>query len=970
VSRAHGPTPTPTSSHNEVNVSTAYNEFEAIVGEELEEICREFLMGLWGSYTSYKPLWFEIFAINDEGEKLIKFFEGPNAPIEACEWLINKYGHLASKKYHVYFGVLPRFRKPERGRGSASDVDRGMWLWVDLDFKKTYENLNDVPISEETKEEARKVGYWFKELDDYALRGIYRSNDKWVYVDRPPLSDVIERVKNKLGNEPTIVVDSGGGYHLYFKLRYEVEVWRLRKLEEKVVDVLGADRQSKDLARVLRLVGSVNPRLNRVVRIIKTTLTELDPEELERRLSETEVAGVRKSRLRVLGDNELLEIKELLKEAWVEGQRQYLALFLSGWFAKARIHPVTVAKLFRILAEERTDDELDERLSTIYYSYKKALGHIPELQDVDKLIEEWRVEGILRRNVSRAISKELEERVKGKSGVQEVLESSLGEERALEVVRRIEELLGCASPFKDSIFELLDYEKQLYAVANLRKLVIARVRRDGNKLVYKERVAPVAPTRVTVYVNPLGGLNYKYEVIFEGKTLLKPLKVGPAPIQDIVARLRAEGLVYNKRLIEDVINAVIQGYMRKGKAEIKEEIEAPGFYLIDNNIVVVRWKPREISKEELKETLELLNELANSWFNHSRERFATIIKWGVVAPFSYILKQKGKWLPWLYLYGASYTGKTTLGEIILAMWGLGPAHRKSGSSIDTVPRLGYVLSQSTFPILINEPGGAIYREDVIEVMKSAIESTIARGKYVKGSYTEIPSLAPLIMTSNKSLPKDDALLRRLLVIKFTYGERIAPNRASEFDDSVKPRLDKLSTIGYWISKQILENPQLFDLEPMELAKKLLTKAYEEVGIKAPDWVNLTYETEENIYDDIKETIKSYLIKRINDEYNKFVGKVMVESSEGIRYISRQELSFEERVRIVLESKLLPWVTLKDDYVIFTTDFAREIRNLVGDIGGLKSIAELLSWEYGVFRIGKKTLRGARVNLREFIDFLT
>ena len=772
----------------------------------------------------------------------------------------------------------------------------------------------------------------------------------------------------------TWIVKTGKGYHIYFRLSFEAPRTKPRLREGIDIKAEGgyvvAPPSIHPSGKRYEFIE--NP-FNTEIQVLSReewneVLGSLAPESLKPREVEKSIVIT----FRNLNDSELMRLKELLKESWVEGQRQFLALFLSGWLAKAKIHPVSTAKLFKLIAEERGDNELEERLSTIYYSYKKSHGNIPELIELDKLIEKWRNEGVLRRNVSKAISKELEERVKGKSGVQEILEQTFGEEKALGIIREIEEILGVSSPFKDSVFELLDYDKQLYAVANLRKLVIARVRRDNDRIVYKERVAPVAPTNVTVYINPLGGVR-KYEIVFEGRTLIRPLRIGPAPIEDIVARLRAEGLVYHPRLIEGVLNAIVQGYIRKGRAEIKEEIEAPGFYLVDNRIIVVRWEPKEVTRKELREALELLNELANEWYRHVVDRFSTIIKWGIIAPFNYAYKQRGKWIPWLYLYGSSYTGKTTLGEIVLSIWSLGSKYRKSGSNIDTVPRLGYVLSQhGTFPVLINEPGSAIYREDVIEVMKSAIESTIARGKYMRGgTYMDIPSLAPLIMTSNRALPRDDALLRRLLVIGFTYGERIDVEKAKEFEKDVKPRIRKLESLGYWIAKQILSNPSLLEKEPMELAKELLYRAYREVDLEVPEWIDLAYETEENIYEDIKESIRAYLVKRINDEYNKFVGRVIVEKEGGrVDYLVRSEVDFEERIKIVLEKRLVPWAIPRGDEVILTTDFAREIRSIVGDIGGLKSIAELLDWEYNKnFKVAGRKMQGIRVSLKDLIDFL-
>lgn len=157
---------------------------------------------------------------------------------------------------------------------------------------------------------------------------------------------------------------------------------------------------------------------------------------------------------------------------------------------------------------------------------------------------------------------------------------------------------------------------------------------------------------------------------------------------------------------------------------------------------------------------------------------------GLVASFNYCYKQLGRWMPWLYLYGAGCTGKTTLGEIVLNMWALGLEHRKSDSGIDAVPKLCYVLGSST---LVNEPGRGS-RGECRAVMRNAIESTVVCGKFVRGTYMEIPSLAPLVMTSNRVIPRDDELLRRIIVLRSTFGERIGLAKASEFERKVKPKL--------------------------------------------------------------------------------------------------------------------------------------------------------------------------------------
>lgn len=344
---------------------------------------------------------------------------------------------------------------------------------------------------------------------------------------------------------------------------------------------------------------------------------------------------------------------------------------------------------------------------------------------------------------------------------------------------------------------------------------------------------------------------------------------------------------------------------------------------------------------------------------------------GVIAPFIYIYKQKRRWVPWLYLYGASRTGKTTLGEIILALWGLDSRYRKSGSNIDTVPRLGHVLAQSTFPVLINEPGAAISREDVVETIKSAIESTIARGKFVRGTYMEIPALSPLILTSNKVLPRDDALLRRFIIIRFTYGEKVDSEKEIEFNDNVKPRFVKLAALGYWVAKKVVENPDLLDLDWKDLATRLIEEAYRETGLEIPEWIYLWHIIEIYSEEDQREAIRNYLIRRINEEYEKFVGRVVVSKDDGLaQYLSRSEVDFEERIKLVLQYRLLPWAIMKDNDVVITSGLVYELEKVVGDIGGLKSLAELLGWNYTNVKLEKnKVIKAIRISIHDFIEFL-
>ena len=779
--------------------------------------------------------------------------------------------------------------------------------------------------------------------------------------EHPDLRDLILK---------TWMVETGKGIHVYFRLKDPSLVPRTKpKVEKKPIDIKGEGGYvvappslHPSGKQYLFRMGNPNDEIA-VIEDPRLWSELLETIGVER---EDRSRGIEhRTSFKMLDDGTLITFKELLKDAWVEGQRQYLALFLSGWFAKARIHPLGLAKLFRIIAEDRTDEELDKRLSTIYYSYRKVYGNIPELEELDRLVESWKAEGIIKENVSRGVSRDLEEKVKGKSGVQEILEATLGEERALDIIRQIEETLEVSSPFKDSIFELLDYDKQLYAVANLRKMVIARVKRVDGRIIYKERVAPVAPVKVVVHENPLGGIR-KYEVVFEGRTLIKPLKVGPAPIEEIVARLKAEGLVYHRRLIDDVLNAVIQGFIKKGKAEIKEELEAPGFYLVDNKILAVKWEPKEVSREELKEALELLNELATKWYNHAIDKFATSIKWGIISPFIYARKQLGSQyqVPHLTMYGARNTGKTTLAQIsTVYLWGLDKGtHSVSGSQANTEARLGRVVSRSTFPQIINEANSMFYKPEVINVLKNTVEELIARGKYVRNEWREYLALSPLVITLNPQPPVDferlELVPKTTWLLYFTEGERLRQEQIENFRREVEPRLYKLGAIGHYIARLILERgPEILKKDWRKLGKELLIEAYRGAGLNPPEWIGGEYEVEsfEDIERDKIERIRSKFIKYINEQYSRNIGKIIADYGYDGRLekIDIEDVSIVDKLNILLKNKLIPFMIMKKGKVYITS-------SIIGELGievdSLKSLADLLGWIYckkKSFRYGNK-----------------
>ena len=672
------------------------------------------------------------------------------------------------------------------------------------------------------------------------------------------------------------------------------------------------------------------------------------------------------ARLRELSDTEILEIANLLKPAYRPGNRQYIALYLSGWLAKAGVSPVSAVKVVKALYDSTNDtDPLKTRLAAVVYSYKKAGVDIaPYAEEIEKAA------GVRPYGIDSQVE---EEEVKGRTGLQEVLEGVLGEAEALAVIQRLQEILNAVSPFRDSIFELLDYEKGLYAVANLRRLIMARARRDGDKVVYKERVAAVAPTEVEVYESPIG-LIRKYKVKFEGNTLSRPIIVGPATADELADRLVAEGLVYHRRLIHDVLSALLNAYIRAGRAKVVVEMDKPGFYLIDGQVKASGIEIQDPDPHRLREALQLLNELVEKWFSHAAAKFAVIIKWAAVAPFAYVLKQRGRWVRHLYLYGRPDAFKTTMGRIALWLWGR--PEEKAGGSIDTPARLGKTLSETTLPVLINEPGPALMKPELVDLLKNATDSTVVRGKFERGVYVEYPALRVAVFTSNKFLPEDDALLKRMRVIAFSanetgpriYGEKW--EEAKEKFKEVEAKLPVLTEIGKCIATAVVRGE--VQVVGEESGKALLEHCYNKAGLEAP-WLSLEYEEE---YDYAGETImefKEAFKKLVNDLYARYVSRLVevVRDQYGQvkeEHYTAEEVDFEKKVEVLLRKNAIPGARLKNNKVVINKKLLEELG--LKDRLGLKDLADLTGWEYRKYteREGDKVVNYAAV-LIDYPDFL-
>lgn len=495
------------------------------------------------------------------------------------------------------------------------------------------------------------------------------------------------------------------------------------------------------------------------------------------------------------------------------------------------------------------------------------------------------------------------------------------------------------------------------------------------------------PTEVVVYDSPINSEPRKFEATWVSKVSPRPWKLGPDLLEDIKQSLIDSGYVTATRLVNDVLPAVFNTFLENKLATLKQDIETPGFFhdTQNKNIINVHFEVSKPQKEELMEAFKVLEDL-KGYFQGHETKLATVTKWGLISPFIYAKKQLGNWVPWLYMYGKARSGKTTLGQMVLYLWGAPTQDNDlTGGGFDTVARVGNRISQSTFPIIVNEPAGAFQRLSVTEMIKGAIERITGRGKYEGRRFRNIPAFAPVIFTANVYVPDDDALIRRFMILHFTHSEKKSDEEIAEFEEEWQTsnhqrcKFNMLKPLAQAVAYEIQEDPSLLELEWQELINTLLTRLYLECEIQPKEWLYQWSKSEsmEDMDDEHREDIRIFLLDQINKAYGqvKVYDDVSGKQHDKFDYDVNVKSSkaFKERVWHVLNERLIGWIVPKNqngnDYVCLTMGFKKEIHNELKVCQPIKGIAELMGWKYTNVKFGKNQQKCIIIKLKDFLEFL-
>ena len=403
---------------------------------------------------------------------------------------------------------------------------------------------------------------------------------------------------------------------------------------------------------------------------------------------------------------------------------------------------------------------------------------------------------------------------------------------------------------------------------------------------------------------------------------------------EIFEQLRRKGYVLRNIIVprlyaKDVLNEILFELSEK-----KIEPIAQGFFYIGDMVIA-----NKVDLIKNGEAIDVIRELIERFYKYNQDyysKFITVLAWILLSPFNFIKKQLGyEPIPFLLIYGWTRTGKTSMLRLCEYIWGV---YRET--SVRTIPQLSKELTQSTFPLILNEKNIDNLNEEVIDHIKRSYDQLIFRETYFKKYY----AFSNIAITTNyypSRVFKDPALNRRFYIIEMNRD--VVSNilmKKDEYTKFLRENKEKLRGLSEIVFEYVANKLEEFlEMNWLEFGIKML----KDLGIidKAPRFVE---EIEEEI--DIKELI----IQRIRD--------YVLEKASRYGY---KGLSFVEAI----ETLKLPFILYKDEKIIITKEALAEIKMNDLNISTLSQLAEILNGEYKKVKIGNKSKWVAIIPISEF-----
>jgi hypothetical protein len=388
----------------------------------------------------------------------------------------------------------------------------------------------------------------------------------------------------------------------------------------------------------------------------------------------------------------------------------------------------------------------------------------------------------------------------------------------------------------------------------------------GNELAtFYVQIATIGVKEVIFKQDPLSilldKLIYKIKTVYYGKSYEF---MGTVP--EIYAQLKETPFILNKKVFESngFLEKLIDVITGKGDLIIDNTPEEPGYYALDDKLIKVGASPRPLpAPEELKLCLESFEEF-ELISNIPVETLFFLMKWFMIAPYSFIFKDSATKFKNVIMSGTQDTSKTE-GALIFKKINYDDPEtdERPFGSYSTEARLGITLSKSTYPQILDEAKGLFFKtssnkEIVNDFMEDKLKS-IFRSKKLRetasqsgdGTIKKIYlSLSPYIATANMKEITTSSTIKGNYMIHADSSNTATQEDKEIYLKKWEPRQNINSPINKWyllgdfVENTILKMKPEEMHHPEELAVTILKEAYDYAGLKISDKV-LSWETMPN-----------------------------------------------------------------------------------------------------------------------------
>lgn len=447
---------------------------------------------------------------------------------------------------------------------------------------------------------------------------------------------------------------------------------------------------------------------------------------------------------------------------------------------------------------------------------------------------------------------------------------------------------------------------------------------------------------------------------------------------------RRPGIVLKPKEYKGLLNEIINEYIKLDMVTINEEIPIEGVFINPHSNTLCRRNEKgdtqinKPSQESVKDGLNIWAELKKV-YPGDETKLSHILRYGLLCPFSYILKTEHEWVRLLYLYGPSRTSKTTLAEIALCPFtSIDEEVSIGGGSFDTPYRIGKVLSRQGVGVIINEPSPRIEEGEPREIIKRAVESKISREKEDKGEHIKIPAYSNMIITANSFLPTHDAFVRRTQYLEFTRDDRLSDEDIKNFNETFHHSnwnhtdFLKLRAVGDYVIWFVSENLNILEKKHSEIVDSILDSLLEFTGEDETDWKWIYKDAELMDVDHADNEIVNQFRRMVlhdNTRLNSNRYATPISEAKQSDYDECFKKYFIESVRKQNIDYLYYSNTNSGEYIIVNSSVKNALNEFCNLQVTCKGLASYMNRDYTVINFGNKSIKGFRIKWKDFKRFL-